>query len=94
MTLRKAAFMGTPTSNGGMVTAATGKLINGMAVATIGDMALCPVCMGSFPIKAKKTLPVTLPNGKQIALQDDEVACGCPGKPKLLAGAGTLSVEG
>lgn len=94
MGLRKAAVLGTPTSNNGKVVTASSGLNNNDMVATIGDMAHCPDCHGDFPIVALRYVSKTMPNGQQVALENDLVNCHCPTKPVLLVSDSTFTVEG
>ncbi|MDF0604550.1 PAAR domain-containing protein [Neisseriaceae bacterium TC5R-5] len=94
MPARRAALLGCPTSNGGRVSTASSGLNNNGPVATIGDLAFCPLCKLAFPIVALRPLDKRMPNGRQIALEGDKVACACPTQPVLLASSSTILVEG
>ncbi|MDF0607131.1 PAAR domain-containing protein [Neisseriaceae bacterium TC5R-5] len=94
MPARRAALLGCPTSNGGKVSTASSGLNNNGPVATIGDLVFCPACQQDFPIVALRPLDKRMPNGRQIALEGDKVACRCSSQPLLLANISTMLVEG
>ena len=76
---RKLASKGGPTSTGGVILEGNENLnIEGKIIASIGQLASCPVCgPGKGPIVAVGERTLILPAGP-AALVDDYVACGCP----------------
>ncbi|WP_300775101.1 PAAR domain-containing protein [uncultured Desulfovibrio sp.] len=68
-------LLGDMTTHGGKVMTASGTLTcMGSPVARVGDMVLCPLCKGMFPIV--EGAQTALDNGKKIARHGDKVACG------------------
>ncbi|MBB5018306.1 putative Zn-binding protein involved in type VI secretion [Chitinivorax tropicus] len=73
--------LGDKTTHGGtVITADTTSDINGKPMARVGDMVVCPLCKGVFPITTGS--PDYLdPQGNGYARHNDETACGA----KLIA---------
>lgn len=84
-----AIVVGDRTSSGGtVITGSPYTDINGMAVARVGDMAICLKHGGPSPIVTGD--PSFIIDGQALARHGDYLACGC----QLLATKqGTLSVE-
>ncbi|UST89666.1 PAAR domain-containing protein [Pseudomonas siliginis] len=76
---RKLGSKGGPTSTGGVILEGNENLnIEGRIIASIGQLASCPVCgPGKGPIVAVGERTLILPAGP-AALEGDYVACGCP----------------
>lgn len=74
--MKRAIVVGDSTSHGGKVVAGSAStLINGKAVARVGDQTVCPQTgHGSCPIVEGD--PNWLVDGKAVALEGHKTACG------------------
>ena len=67
--------LGDKTTHGGMViSAASDFRVLGKPVAVDGNMATCPRCRGTFPIKPSHSQRQH--NGKEVAYEGHRTACG------------------
>jgi uncharacterized Zn-binding protein involved in type VI secretion len=80
------ACVGDPTTTAGVILPPGGPLltVRGPIIALIGDMATCPACTGVGVIRKVGNERRVLINGREMALINDEVICGCPVHPKLI----------
>ncbi|MGH8781297.1 PAAR domain-containing protein [Paraburkholderia sp.] len=63
-------------------------------VAHEGDDVVCPACNSTGKIKCVgPRLPMTGPDGRPAALNDDLCICKCNPPPKLIASQQVMSVE-
>jgi uncharacterized Zn-binding protein involved in type VI secretion len=62
------------TSHGGKVVSASGATVMGIQAALQDDMATCPQCKGTFPIRPDGQ--GARHEGRPYAYQDDLTACG------------------
>lgn len=93
--MRKPIKQGDPTSNGGVVkTAGSGiPAPDGRVFATVDDLAHCPDCKKVAPIVAICIVPMTMPNGRQMALHGDLVNCDCAVKPTVVATENAMLID-
>ncbi|WP_231408863.1 PAAR domain-containing protein [Ralstonia solanacearum] len=76
------------TTAGGIVQAKTTTLrLNGTHVAHENDDIACPAChsTGKIQCSGEPRQPMTGPDGRRIALNDDLCICGCQPPPRLVA---------
>lgn len=77
--------LGAPTSAGGQViSASSGALIDGLAIALEGDLVACPQCRSTGKICCVgPRIPETW-NGRNVALENDVCSCKCEVPPRLM----------
>jgi uncharacterized Zn-binding protein involved in type VI secretion len=67
--------LGDTTTHGGkVVKVASTSIVDDRPIARIGDMVVCPLCKGTFPIVEGE--PTFCDEGIPVALHDHKTACG------------------
>ena len=86
---------GDPTTASGTVRATpTSVVLNNQHVAHEDDDVECPACNSTGKIKCTGPRhPMTGPDGRPAALNDDLCICQCNPSPKLVASQNSMSVE-
>jgi uncharacterized Zn-binding protein involved in type VI secretion len=82
------------TANGTVLARSTSLGLSDQPIAHEGDDVSCPACNSTGKIQCDgPRVPMTGPDGRQVALSDDLCICHCNPPPKLVASQTSTSIE-
>jgi uncharacterized Zn-binding protein involved in type VI secretion len=82
------------TANGAVHAKAAPFVLDGRPIAHENDDVVCPTCNTTGKIQCVGArLPMTGPDGRQVALSDDLCICKCTPAPKLVASQSVMVVK-